>query len=79
MTDPIDPRLEGRLLALRHILAQIAAGQTGDALLERLLSAQADGQEDPGAVPTEAFALDGALAEEKRQFVRELERRMGNS
>lgn len=65
---PIDP-LEGRLTAHRAVLAAlVAASPDRNALLELLhdRSIMHDGQEDPGAVPTEAVRIEGALADEFR-------------
>lgn len=62
--------LEGHLIAQRKLLAMIIAelaeqgGETRiwDFLEER--SVMQDHQEDPGAVPTEALAIEAAVAEE---------------
>lgn len=65
---------EGRLNAHRELLVSllaILAGKDKDAL--RFLEMQAaapDGEEDPGVVPTPAFAAGNAMAEEIRGILR---------
>lgn len=67
-------RLEGMLIAHRKILAQIVTlmQEQGDTsfiykLDER--SVMRDGQEDPGAVPTDGVATGLAIAEEVSRIV----------
>lgn len=64
--EPKDQTVEGRLLALRQVLALVVAGKDRDDVLARLEDTGGDGQEDPGAVQGEGFAIDAALAEERR-------------
>lgn len=75
---------EGRLIAQRQMLAEILAllAQAGgpateaaEALLEDRF-VPPDQQEDPGAVPTEAFAIEGAIEDERRLIVEEARRRV---
>ena len=54
-----DPSVEGRLLALRQVLAMLVAGQDCDRILDALARAEADGQEDPGAVESPAYRHRG--------------------
>lgn len=67
--------LEGRLNAQREVLARLLAwarSQEGsDGLLTALKESwQAkDHQEDPGAVPTAAFAIEGAKEREMRLII----------
>ncbi|MFD0979452.1 hypothetical protein [Tropicimonas aquimaris] len=68
-----DPLLEGRLIALRHVLCRLAAGDTGADLLAAFDTMVQDGQEDPGAsaedaVDATAFAIRQAKADEERAF-----------
>jgi hypothetical protein len=79
MSKDLDPTSEGRLLALRQVVAMLVAGQDCAAILDTLDDAGRDGQEDPGAVPTEAFAIEGALAEERRLLAREIRLRSAGS
>jgi hypothetical protein len=72
----MDPTVEGRLLALRQALAMVIAGKGPDQILERL-DDNSDGQEDPGAVPSDGLAVDGALVEERRMLAREIRLRQG--
>lgn len=69
MTDPDLQGLEGRLIAhrkaLAFLMAQLVPKQSLTAYLETE-STPSDGQEDPGAVPSEAFAILGAVADEFR-------------
>ncbi|MBM9594547.1 hypothetical protein [Roseitranquillus sediminis] len=77
-------KLEGRLMGQRKVLALViatlASGRSADDLLERLeeLENFQGYDEDPGAVPTEAFAIEAALAEEVRLIV-EAARRARNA
>lgn len=76
--DPISPAappspaaLEGRLLAHRQLLAALirTLPEAARAELMTLLqdrSVLSDGQEDPGAVPTDGLAVGLALADEFR-------------
>lgn len=63
--------IEGRLIALREVvsllLRQLPTAQLEQAIdaLEAL-SVVSDGQEDPGAVASSAFAIEGARAKEVR-------------
>jgi len=77
-TFPKDPAVEGRLIALRQMLALIAAGRDPDAILEEAEGVAQDAQEDPGAVPSEGFAIQQATAEERRLFARELRSLLGD-
>jgi len=74
---------EGALLAHRKILAMIIAEMAlrpdgADSLLDRLddASIPKDHQEDPGAVPGEAAAIQGAQAEEFRLVAEAARRRL---
>ena len=64
--------LDGRLLAHRRILqlivGELAGTPVGDRILSRLRerSTLQDGQEDPGAVETDALGVEFAVAEEFR-------------
>jgi hypothetical protein len=66
---------EGRLLAHRKIIARllqaVAAGRGGPELVEELKDRRQLElhQEDPGAVPDPALAIEGAIAEEIRQVL----------
>ena len=65
--------LEGRLLAHRRLLVQLLARlppTTGENLIDWLAerTLPQDGQEDPGAVPTEGMGLELAMADEYRQL-----------
>ena len=71
--DPTITALEGRLLAHRRVLAQMLATlpqaewhRLSDWLSERDLLR--DGQEDPGAVPTEGLGLELSMAGEYREL-----------
>ena len=74
--------IEGRILAHRRILGLILAEmvQSGAApdLLDALDDAQVmhDGQEDPGAVPHPALGVGLAMADETREIVAAMRRRM---
>lgn len=74
--------IEGRILAHRRILGLILAEmvQSGAApdLLDALDDAQVmhDGQEDPGAVPDPALGVGLAMADETREIVAAMRRRM---
>jgi hypothetical protein len=77
MTEQTLSVLEGRLIALRQILAMLVASHADrDAILElaRERSVMNDGQEDPGAVPTTGVAIGTSVAEEYRIFVEEVGR-----
>jgi hypothetical protein len=76
MPDPSDPTAEGRLLALRQVLALILAGRDRAAILDWLDAGLLDGQEDPGAVENPAFAVEGALAAERLALAREVRLRL---
>ncbi len=70
-------QLEGRLIALRQIVALLVAGHPDrEAILDlvRERSVMNDGQEDPGAVPTAGVATGTAVAEEYRIFGEEVRR-----
>jgi hypothetical protein len=66
---------EGRILAHRKILARIlqalVAGKAGPELLDELKDRRQLElhQEDPGAVPDPALAIEGAIADEMRQVL----------
>ena|GEM_PF-1230334 len=67
-------RLEGMLIAHRKILARLIAAQhasLGEALMTRLedSAVMRDGQEDPGAVPTDGVATGLAIAEETSRIL----------
>ncbi len=69
MTEPTPSAFEGRMLAHRRILARlIAALPEADrtAMMHWMDNREVmrDGQEDPGAVPTEGSALELAMADE---------------
>lgn len=77
MTAQTLSQLEGRMNALRQILALLVANHPDrEAILElaRERSVMNDGQEDPGAVPTTGVTAGTALAEEYRIFVEEVGR-----
>jgi hypothetical protein len=64
--------LDARITAQSKLLAMIVAELERDGRAERLwrflesrVSFQ-DGEEDPGAIPSEAFAFEGAVAAEMR-------------
>jgi hypothetical protein len=67
--------IEGRLLAHRKILARllqaVANGKGGPELLAELKDRRQLElhQEDPGAVPDPALAIEGAVADEIRQVL----------
>lgn len=71
--DRPEDRLEGMLIAHRKILAEmLAAVQRLDPDLRTRLEDHAvlrDGQEDPGAVPTDGVALELAIAEETNRIL----------
>ncbi|SIN79935.1 hypothetical protein [Vannielia litorea] len=73
----MDPTTEGRLIAQRQVIAMLAAGRSTDEILQWLEDAMRDGQEDPGAVSDTAFAIEGALAEERLAIAREIRLRSG--
>ncbi|WP_415182352.1 hypothetical protein [Phaeovulum sp.] len=73
--------LEGRLFAQRRLLvrllAELAPGLGGQAWLDRFMpdtTGVADAQEDPGAVPDPAFAVEAAVAQEHRLMAAEVRR-----
>lgn len=78
MARDLSPALEGRLLAMRKILAALLAGQPPAEVLEAADGVVHDLQEDPGAVSSEGFALEAALAEEMRLIAQEARRRREN-
>lgn len=65
--------LEGRILAHRKILARIVAtlGRQGSDLQDELKDRRhlELNDEDPGAVPDPALAIEGAIADEIRQVL----------
>lgn len=67
--------LEGRIIAHRKILARLLAavadGGGGPGILDDLDDRRhlELHEEDPGAVPDAAFAIEGALADEVRQVL----------
>ena len=68
--------LEGRLFAQRKVLARLLAELKSadlDAFLAERDHVEA-GEEDPGAIPDPAFAVEAAMADEIRQ-IREAARR----
>ena len=74
--------LEGRLHGQRGILALLLAeamARGDEALAGRLegLSFAPDHQEDPGAVPDPAFAIEAAAAQEVRLILRQARRLSG--
>ncbi|MGR3793904.1 hypothetical protein [Vannielia sp. SX4] len=73
----MDSTTEGRLIAQRQVIAMIVAGRGKDDILQWLEEAMRDGQEDPGAVNEEAFAIEGALADERQALAREIRLRSG--
>ena len=74
MTD-MPETTEGRILAHRKILARIlqalATGKAGPELLDDLKDRRQLElhEEDPGAVPDPALAIEGAIADEMRQVL----------
>lgn len=77
MADPLHPTAEGRLIAQRQVLAMLISGRDKSDILQWLEEAMRDGQEDPGAVESDAFAIEGALAEERQALAREIRMRSG--
>jgi hypothetical protein len=67
--------LEGRILAHRKILARLvqalASGKGGPEIVDDLKDRRQLElhQEDPGAVPDPALAIEGAVADEVRQVL----------
>ncbi|SHI55325.1 hypothetical protein [Wenxinia saemankumensis] len=64
------PSLEGRLMAQRKLLARIVA-HLGDEAIDAFLAERGHvnlEDEDPGATPDPAFAIEGAMADEMRQI-----------
>ena len=78
--EPTNTQLEGRLIAQRQVIAQILATLPEDAakdvwdLIERRSVFQSH-EEDPGAVPTGAMAIEAALSDEMRVLGEEARRR----
>lgn len=73
--------LEGRLSAQREILIAFLAAYLGgdhDNLTARLRdeSVFMDGEEDPGAVPSEAFAFEAARSDEIRSILKAAQARV---
>ncbi|MBS8225901.1 hypothetical protein [Vannielia litorea] len=73
----MDSTTEGRLIAQRQMIAMMVAGRGREEILHWLEEAMRDGQEDPGAVNEEAFAIEGALADERQALAREIRLRSG--
>ncbi len=76
--------LEGRLIAHRRILMRVLAGLSENLRADLLdwLEERAvphDGQEDPGAVPSEGAALELALSDEMRLMRAELARQAADA
>jgi len=72
--------LEGRLLAQRRILALTIASLPDTSAARNYLrdrSQFVDNEEDPGVLPSEAFSIEAALAEEFRLIAEEVERQTG--
>ncbi|WP_136685455.1 hypothetical protein [Falsirhodobacter xinxiangensis] len=64
-------KLEGMIAAHRKLLAQIVLSLPQSAALTAALEDRGvmrDGQEDPGAVPTDGLALELAIAEEMNRI-----------
>ncbi|MDH2326916.1 hypothetical protein QCN27_08550 [Cereibacter sp. SYSU M97828] len=64
-------KLEGMIAAHRKLLAQIVLALPQSDTLTTALEDRGvmrDGQEDPGAVPTEGLALELAIAEEMNRI-----------
>ncbi len=81
MPNNIDPETDGRLLAQRRVLSRLMVEvmrmpDRRDRLEEfmRESSGVHDGQEDPGAVPDPAFAIEAARAEELMRLREEVDR-----
>jgi hypothetical protein len=77
MDSPAPEQIEGRLLALRKMLARLIHDHASEAWIARALPEDLppqDGQEDPGAVPDPAFAIEFSLAEELRALGQEVRR-----
>lgn len=72
--------LEGRLIAQRKILARLVAELRSDALDAFLADRDhfEGNEEDPGAVPDGAFAVEAAIADEVR-LIREAAQRFRQS
>lgn len=78
MTHPTDPALaalEARLVAQRRLLGRLVAAlrpDTRDQVMDWLGQRESlrDGQEDPGAVPTEDVGPALAIADEFRMILR---------
>ena len=74
-----DARLAAQAKVLAMILAELAAAGLAGPLWERLEEREMfqGGEEDPGVIPTEAFAFEAAVAEEIRRIVDDARRRAG--
>lgn len=75
--------IEGRLMAQRHAIARLIAHVAPASEDDRWLNQNfpdnpipQDGQEDPGAVPDAAFAIEAARADELRLIAVEARRRL---
>lgn len=82
MSHPTLETLEGRLTAQRALLARLVALSADRDSLMALLedrSVMRDGQEDPGAVPSDALRIEGALADEYRLLADAVRRQAGAS
>ncbi len=82
MAHPTIETLEGRLAAQRAVLAHLVALSVDRDRLLVLLedrSIMREGQEDPGAVPTDALRIEGAMADEFRLLADEVRRQAGPS
>ncbi|MDH6268907.1 hypothetical protein M2360_004326 [Rhizobium sp. SG_E_25_P2] len=68
--DELERRLNAHREVLTALVAALARGDGGD-ILERLAQETLfmNGQEDPGVLPSEAFALEQAHADEIRRIV----------
>lgn len=80
MSEMSTEELEGRLNAQREVIAMLLAWARArhgldDDFLAALTDAEQikDHQEDPGAVPTVAFAIEGAREREIRLIIEEME------
>ena len=75
--------IEGRLIAQRKVLARILARVCEPDGRTLLNAFEADGvfqdhQEDPGAVPDSAFAIEAGMADEMRLIVEAARRHSGS-
>jgi hypothetical protein len=76
----LDARLDAQRRVLRWILARMVTGESQFQDLIKNLDQSAipqDHQEDPGAVPTEAFGQVGAFSAEMRAILEPVKRRFG--